>query len=290
MNQSLDACVRTLERLEQYLDVLARFGYGDRASIVAFHPGYAAVTTWSLDKRLTVAGPLNDRAAAPDVASRAVRVHRRANAESLEYLVDRMPARTMDALNQRLFVMDMCPTLVRYVVEEQRLNDIRSLYDWDYAEAWGDKDYAGFRTIDDAERVLIEDAFRRKNLAVLEGNRKCLDDVVSAHVRAAVLAPIDRTDEGWEAYCEACRQTECRERDALYPILHVVLNETAGMPLRSLLEAATQAGPTFLRQCDRQGLRYGLTPFFVYSEMPAYLAQSRFSRLWSQLYSEVQLH
>lgn len=152
-----------LERLEQYLDVLARFGYGDRASIVAFHPGYAAVTTWSLDKLLTVAGPLNDQAAAPDVASWAVRVHRRGNAESLEYLVD-------------------------------------------------------------------------------------------------------------------------------YPILHVVRNETAGMPLRSLLEAATQAGPTFLRQCDRQGLRYGLTPFFVYSEMPAYLAQSRFSRLWSQLYSEVQLH
>ncbi|WP_124519841.1 MULTISPECIES: hypothetical protein [unclassified Burkholderia] len=170
MNQSLDACLRTLERLEQYLDVLARFGYGDRASIVAFHPGYAAVTTWSLVKLLTVAGPLNDRAAAPDVASRAVRVYRRANAESLEYLVDRMPARIMDALNQRLFVMDMCLTLVRYVVEGQRLNDIRSLYDWDYAEAWGDKDYAGFRTIDDAERALIEDAFRRKNLAVLEGN------------------------------------------------------------------------------------------------------------------------
>ncbi|WP_124570941.1 hypothetical protein [Burkholderia sp. Bp8984] len=196
MNQSLDACVRTLERLEQYLDVLARFGYGDRASIVAFHPGYAAVTTWSLVKLLTVAGPLNDRAAAPDVASRAVRVYRRANAESLEYLVDRMPARIMDALNQRLFVMDMCLTLVCYVVEGQRLNDIRSLYDWDYAEAWGDKDYAGFRTIDDAERALIEDAFRRKNLAVLEGNRKCLYDVVSAHVRAAVPAPIDHTDEG----------------------------------------------------------------------------------------------
>ncbi|RQS56504.1 hypothetical protein DID99_11085 [Burkholderia sp. Bp8986] len=115
-----------------------------------------------------------------------MRVYRRANAESLEYLVDRMPARIMDALNQRLFVMDMCLTLVRYVVEGQRLNDIRSLYDWDYAEAWGDKDYAGFRTIDDAERALIEDAFRRKNLAVREGNPKCLDDVVSAHVRAAV--------------------------------------------------------------------------------------------------------
>ena len=163
----------------------------------------------------------------------------------------------------------------------------RSLYDWDYVEAWGAKDYAGSRTIDDAERALIEDAFRRKNLAVLEGNRKCLDDVVSARVRAAVPAPIDRTDEGWEAYCEACRQTECHERDALYPILHVVLNETAGVLLRGLLEAATQAGPTFLRQCDRQGLRYGLTPFFAYSEMPAHLAQSRSSRLWSQLYSEV---
>lgn len=50
-------------------------------------------------------------------------VHRRGNVESLAYLVDRMPANTTDALNQRLFVMDMCPTLVRYVVEEQRLND-----------------------------------------------------------------------------------------------------------------------------------------------------------------------
>ncbi|RQR29549.1 hypothetical protein DIE23_21915 [Burkholderia sp. Bp9143] len=35
----------------------------------------------------------------------------------------------------------------------------------------------------------------------------------------------------------------------------------------------------FLRQCDRQGLRYGMTPFFAYSEMPAHLAQSRAARL-----------
>ncbi|KVL70735.1 hypothetical protein WJ50_06040 [Burkholderia ubonensis] len=231
-------------RLEQYLDVLTRHGYHDRASIVAFHSGYAAVTTWSLDKLLTVVGPLNDRAAAADVASWVVRAHRRGNVESLEYLVDKMPAKTMEALNQRLFVTDMCPTLVRYVVEEQGLNDIRSLYDWYYAEAWGAKDYAGPRTIDDAERALIGDAFRRKNFAVLEGNRKCLDDVVSARVRAAISAPIERTDEGWKAYREARRQAECRERDALTPILPAMLNETHGVLLRSLLETASQAEPS----------------------------------------------
>ncbi len=230
------------ERLDQYLDVLARHGYHDRASIMAFHSGYAAVTTWLLDRLLTMVGPLNDRAAATDVAGWAVRARRRGNVESLEYLVDKMPAKTLEGLNQRLFVTDMCPTLVRYVVEEQGLNDIRSLYDWYYAEAWGAKDYAGLRTIDDAERVLIEDAFRRKNFAVLEGNRKCLDDVVTARVHAAVSVPINPTDEEREVYREARRRAERRERDALNPILPVVLNETRGVLLHSLLEAASQAG------------------------------------------------
>jgi hypothetical protein len=35
----------------------------------------------------------------------------------------------------------------------------------------------------------------------------------------------------------------------------------------------------FLRQCDRRGLHYGLTPFFAYAEMPAHLAQLRAARL-----------
>ncbi|WP_107309698.1 hypothetical protein [Burkholderia metallica] len=230
-----------LELLEQHLDVIARHGYNDRASIAAFHSGYTVLSSWSLDKLLAVVGPLNHPSAATEVANWAVRAHRRGYVESVEYLADRMPAKTLDALNQRLFAMDMCPALVRYVVEEQGLTDIRALYDWYYAEAWGVKDYAGPRVLDDAERVLIEDAFRRKNFAVLEGNRKCLADVVSARVRPGLVSPVDRTDESWEAYHKARRQAESREREALKSFLPVMLNATHGVLLRSLLETASQA-------------------------------------------------
>ncbi|MDR8032273.1 hypothetical protein [Burkholderia cenocepacia] len=229
------------ELLKQYLDVIARHGYNDRASIAAFHSAYTVVSCWSLDKLLTVVGPLNNRGAAAEVANWAVRAHRRGNVESLEYLAERMPAKTLDALNQRLFAMDIGPALLRYVVEEQGLTDIRALYDWFYADAWGVKDYAGPRILDDAERVLIEDAFRRKNFAVLEGNRKCLADVVSARVRPLIASPVDRTDESWEAYHKARRQGEFREREALKPFLPVMLNATHGVLLRSLLETASQA-------------------------------------------------
>ncbi|WP_412529639.1 hypothetical protein [Burkholderia lata] len=230
-----------LELLEQYLDVIARHGYNDRASIAAFHSGYTAVSPWSLDKLLTVVGPLSNRGAATEVANWAVRAHRRGYVESLEYLADQMPAKTLDALNQRLFAMDMCPSLLRYVVEEQGLTDIRALYDWFYADAWGAKDYAGPRILDDAERVLIEDAFRRKNFAVLEGNRKCLADVVSARVRPLIASPVDRTEESWGAHHKARREVESREREALKPFLPVMLTATHGVLLRSLLETASQA-------------------------------------------------
>ncbi|MCW3609120.1 macro domain-containing protein [Burkholderia cenocepacia] len=228
------------DRLEHHLAVLARHGYGDRASIMAFHSTYTTVSTWSLDRLLTVAGPLNDRDVAADVANWAVRAHRRGNVASLTYILAKTPAKSLDALNQRLFVMDLCPPLLRYVVEEQGLTDIRALYDWYYAEAWGAKDYAGADTIDAAERVLVEDAFTRKNFSVLEGNRKCLDEIVSSRARAVVPALTDRSEAGWAAYREALRQVETSERDALKPILAAMLHETHGVLLRSLLEAASQ--------------------------------------------------
>ncbi|KWF29494.1 hypothetical protein WL84_09155 [Burkholderia cenocepacia] len=228
------------DRLGQFLTVLARHGYDDRASIMAFHLTYAAVSTWSLDRLLTMAGVLNDRAVAAEIANWAVRAHRRGNVASLAYILTKTPAKSLDALNQRLFVMDLGPALLRYVVEEQGVTDIRALYDWYYAEAWGAKDYAGADTIDDAERVLIKDAFTRKNFSVLEGNRKCLDEVVSARARAVVPALNDRSEAGWAAYRESLREAVGRERDALKPILPAMLHETHGVLLNSLLEAASQ--------------------------------------------------
>lgn len=225
-------------RLAHYLDVLVRNGYGDRTSILAFHACYAAVEPATLERLLTLVGALNDRAAASFVATWVKRARMRPYVASLEYVVERMPLKNLDALNQRLFAMDMCPMLVRYVVEEQGLNDPRALYDWYYAEAWGAKDYAGRKQIDAAERILIDDAFRRKNFAVLEGNRDLLDKVVSARVRTMVPMPSDRSEAGWMAYHEAQRRIEHSERDALVPMLPGILAETRGVLLRSLLETA----------------------------------------------------
>ncbi|MBF3494886.1 hypothetical protein ISF74_07755 [Burkholderia pseudomallei] len=230
------------DRLARYLDILARYGYGDRASILAFHACYASVGPATLDRLLNLVGALNDRMAASFVAMWVKRAQMRQYLPSLEYVVKRMPAKTLDALNQRLFAMDMCPMLVRYVVEEQGLNDPRALYDWYYAEAWGAKDYAGRTAIDAAERVLMGDAFRRKNFAVLEGNRKCLDDAVSAHVRTMVSIPDDRSEAGWKAYHETQRRIESRERDALASMLPGMLAETRGVLLRSLLETTWSSG------------------------------------------------
>ncbi|MGV4658963.1 hypothetical protein [Burkholderia pseudomallei] len=224
------------DRLERYLDILARYGYGDRTSILAFHACYASVGPATLDRLLNLVGALNDRTAASFVAMWVKRAQMRQYLPSLEYVVERMPPKTLDALNQRLFAMDTCPMLVRYVVEEQGLDDPRALYDWYYAEAWGAKEYAGRKAIDAAERVLVEDAFRRKNFAVLEGNRKCLDDVVSARVRTMVSIPADRSEAGWKAYHETQRRIESRERDALTSMLPGMLAETRGVLLRSLLE------------------------------------------------------
>lgn len=226
------------DRLARYLDILARYDYGDRTSILAFHSCYVSVGPATLDRLLNLVGALNDRVAASFVATWVKRAQMRHYLASLEYVVERMRPNTLDALSQRLFAMDMCPILVRYVVEEQGLNDPRALYDWYYAEAWGAKDYAGREAIDAVERVLVADAFRRKNFAVLEGNRKCLDEVVSARVRTMVSIPADRSEAGWKAYHETQQRIESRERDALAPMLPRMLAETRGVLLRSLLETA----------------------------------------------------
>lgn len=226
------------DRLETYLDVLTRYGYGDCASILAFHPCYTHMDSQTLDFWLGLVGALNDRSVASVVAKWAVRACARRHTDSLKYIIGKLPPANLDALTQRLFVMDMCPALVRHVVEVQGLNDLKALNHWYHHEAWGAKDYAGGSEADALETILIEDAFRRKNFVVLEGNRACLEEVVSARARTQVPPPSDHSKADWETCQKARERAEEREREALRPILPRILEETHGILLRSVLEAA----------------------------------------------------
>ncbi|WP_211464557.1 hypothetical protein [Collimonas silvisoli] len=229
---------RDVAQLRQYLDILVHHGYSDVDAILAFRTCYGSVGPVMLAKWLGIVGSLNDQAFAARIADWVVRANARPYHESFAYLAERITLTDHDAMEQAMLVLDLSPALVRYVVEERGIGTLKALREWYYTDAWGAQDYMGGSTYDQVDRMLMEDAFLRKNFAVLEGNRMCLQDALDRRVQTLVPYPRRASEADWAAYRCASDAVIRTERQVLQPVLAAVLPKTYGVLLRSLVNAA----------------------------------------------------
>lgn len=223
--------------LAGYLQVLIRHGFGDAQSVLAFQCCYKQFNEATLDRWLGIAGELAKGLPATAVADWVALAGKGGYLDSFGYLLQAGELRTFTHLQKALKLAPLGASLLRYVREERGLKGLSALLKWYYRDAPGIKGVQFFGALDDVSRVLLGNAFERKDFTLLEGNLGAVRTMIDQRIRAKLgRFPLTSDEKTREAYHESCRQMREEISGKIAPGLRTLLNEFDGVLLRSLLE------------------------------------------------------
>lgn len=227
-----------LERdLDAYLQVLVQHGYGGAEDVLAFQHCYQRLSADMLRRWLGVAGACVVGQTSAIVADWVAQAGTGGYIESFDYLSQAGELRTFTHLQQALALAPLGASLLRYVREERGVGDVSALSDWYYDDAKGIKGLRFWYEPDELHRVLLDDAFERKDFALLEGNRDVVDRYISKHIATTLGEfPYRSDEETREAYHEASRALRKERGATMAPRLRDMLIASDGVLFRSLIE------------------------------------------------------
>lgn len=224
--------------LQAFLRVLVEHGYGGAEHVLAFQNCYQRLGADMFHRWLGIAGACGAGQTSATVAGWVAQAGSGGHIESFDYLLQAGELRTFTHLQQT--VKQLAPlgaSLLRYVREERGVVDLPALRNWYRHEAEGIKDLRYWYEFDGLHRVLLDDAFERRNFTLLEGNR----DVVDWHIGERITTTLGvfplRADEATkEDYRVASLALREELGAALVPRLRDMLVASDGLLLRSLIE------------------------------------------------------
>jgi len=223
--------------LAAYLQVLVRHGYGDAPSVLAFQRCYKQLNADTLDRWLNIAGERVTGQSATVIADWTVQAGKGGYFDSFDYLLQVGELRTFTHLQQALKLAPLGTSLLRYVREERGLKGLSALLKWYYRDAPGIKDVRLWGALNPASRVLLDDAFERKDFTLLEGNLGSVRKVIDQRIEAKLGRFPFSSDESMRgAYHQSSRNMYEGIGSEIAPRLKTLLNESDGVLLQSLLE------------------------------------------------------
>lgn len=224
--------------LQAFLRVLVEHGYGGAEHVLAFQNCYQRLGADMLHRWLGIAGACGAGQTSAAIAGWVAKAGSGGYIDSFDYLLQAGELRTFTHLEQT--VEQLAPlgaALLRYVREERGVGDLPALRSWYRHEAVGIKDLRYWYEFDELHRVLLDDAFERRNYTLLEGNRDVVDRYIGERITTTLGAFPFRADEATkEAYREASRVLREELGTALIPRLRDMLVASDGLLLRSLIE------------------------------------------------------
>ncbi len=224
--------------LQAFLQVLVEHGYGGAEHVLAFQNCYQRLGADMLHRWLGIAGTCGAGQTSATVAGWVAKAGSGGHIDSFDYLLQAGELRTFTHLEQT--VEQLAPlgaALLRYVREERGVGDLPALRSWYRHEAVGIKDLRYWYEFDELHRVLLDDAFERRNYTLLEGNRDVVDRYIGERITTTLGAfPFHADEATKEAYREASRALREELGAALIPRLRDMLVASDGLLLRSLIE------------------------------------------------------
>lgn len=233
--------------LAAYLAVLAKHGYGEAASVIAFQHCYKSLSADVLDRWLDIVDQHRDNQPPEIIAEWVRQAGATGHIESFEYLAQVGQVPSIHALQQALKIAPLGSALLRYVVEVQGLRTLAAIRKWYFEEATGIKEVRLWGVLDEVDQVLLEDAFRRKDFTLLEGNRACVRSYVHEHLDDVLGRLYEAGESARAAYNADWERLRLQIRSDLAPKLKSILKETEGVILESLL-ASLDAHPGQFRR------------------------------------------
>lgn len=223
--------------LSAYLQVLVRHGFGDALSILAFQRCYKQLNADTLDRWLRIAGERARGQSPSIIAEWAVQACKGGYVDSFDYLLQAGELRTFSNLQQALKLAPLGTSLLRYVREERGLKGLSALLKWYYNDAPGIKHVRLWGTLNPSSRVLLDDAFERRDFTLLEGNLGNVRELIDQRIMAKLgRFPFSSDESTREAYHQSSRQMHEEIGSEIAAKLKTLLIESDGLLLQSLLE------------------------------------------------------
>ena len=223
--------------LVAYLQVLVRHGYGDAPSVLAFQRCYKRLNADMLNRWLNIVGERATGQSATVIVDWTVQAGKGGHLDSFDYLLQAGELRTFTHLQQALKLAPLGTSLLRYVREDRGLKGLSALLKWYYHDAPGIKDVRLWGALNPAKRVLLNDAFERKDFTLLEGNLGSVRKVIDQRIEAKLgCTPFSSDESTREAYHQSSSSMYEGIASEIAPKLKMLLNESDGVLLQSLLE------------------------------------------------------
>ncbi|WP_431103036.1 hypothetical protein [Roseateles noduli] len=237
--------------IETFLGTLQLHNLTSAEAVLAFQDCYKGSTGRSLGLWLPFTKNRSRGASLAEIASWVQDAACGGYHADLTYLCEAVDLPDMSALRQALKLVPLGAGMLRYIVEEQGLPSLKAIRHWYYKEAAGIVGFRSWGPVDAIGRVLLDDAWRRNNFALVDSNRQSARDVIDL----AVNPQMGRFPFGEP---EAVRDEHHRQRDRLekeelaklLPLIPRILAKTKGVLLPSLLDAARQNPDSLQDQLD----------------------------------------
>lgn len=223
--------------LDAYLSVLDSHGFGQADAVLAFQCCYRQIyDATSLDAWLHIAAKPAGGQSVNDIAEWLTKAVAVGYIEEFRYLQEAGELKTFSHLQQALKLAPLGLVLLRYIREEREITGLPSLINWYYHDAMGIREICRWYRNDVVSRVLLDDAFKRKNFTLLKGNMACVETLLRQYeIDTLGRLPSNTNDEHRNEYRRQCQLVRENLEIRLAPKLKLILEMTGGILLLSLL-------------------------------------------------------
>lgn len=226
------------ERVKPFLNAVAAHGYVSGAAVLAFQVCYQRLRVEDVDAWLGIAGSVRGQPLPEVVADWVRQAGSGGYLDAFRYLREATDLCDFKGLQQALPVVHLGRTMLRYVVEVRGLIAVQAIKKW-YYDARGIELLRIDDTHDAVSRLLLDDAYTRNNFSVLSGNMGQTYSAVRERVDTALGKWPGRAEkERLLVYQQQHAELMAVERHALLEVLPIVLEQTEGLLLRSVLRYA----------------------------------------------------
>lgn len=252
--------------LAAYLSVLDSHGFGHACAVLAFQCCYRQLDAASLDAWLHIATQPAAGQSVNNIVEWLKKAVTGGYIDAFQYLLEAGELQTFSHLQQALKLVPLGSVLLSYIRKEQGITGLSSLIKWYYYNAMGIREIRRWYRNDVVSRVLLDDAFKRKDFTLLNGNMACVDTLLSQH-ETGVLGrfPFDTNDAQRDEYRRRCQLLRQSLEIRFAPKLKLILEMTDGILLLSLLihiDKTPEQLRKIIAELDLQldGLLMGLGP------------------------------
>ncbi|HCM5829500.1 hypothetical protein [Klebsiella pneumoniae] len=234
------ACAKDYLLLDQdlsaYLQVLQTYGFSTALAALAFEGCYRRLGAQALSQWLAIAALPGAGQTPTAVAQWLQKAASGGYVDAFEYLQRSGELQTFAHLRQATRVACLGRPLLAYLREVRGLVGLSVLQQWFYRDAPGIKEVHLGAGVNAINRVLLDDAFTRRDFTLMAGNQACVESLLSRYVEQKVGRYPYKADDAQKAnYLQRSRDLRHELTERFAPCVKRVLTLTDGVLLDSLM-------------------------------------------------------